>query len=414
MFAIAAAILAALTAVVFGTRAPGLAEQQAAATRSLIPHMVATLFGHGGYRRCASLFVCSPRASDGPRRPCSSWASPASCGRRGGAWTGSPRPAGPRSCLSSPSAPCCPSPPAVAPAVRDPEPVLGPAGRDGGARRLPARHPAAVPVPFRVVVPPRPVAAAHMTGWRLAGVALAGALAAYAIVARWATARPPACCAEPCRTPTAPPARGLPVNRAFVCRAARGADAQVPATLVHEVYAAYGIPRRARAAHPLDDLIPAELGGDRSRAHNLWPQSSSATPGPRDKARLERRLRALVCRGRLTLVAGSRTPWPRTGSRRGAVSARPGAADTSRPQPGPSAPVRQAGPGRAGPAYAPGSARARSDPRALARSAGTRPWTEPGSWTGRAARCCPGGEASSRSTSLTALPRDRSFWLPGR
>jgi hypothetical protein len=59
--------------------------------------------------------------------------------------------------------------------------------------------------------------------------------------------------------------------------------------------------------YPLDDLIPAELGGGGSLPHNLWPQPLRATPGPRDKARLERRLRALVCRGRLSLVAAQNT-----------------------------------------------------------------------------------------------------------
>jgi hypothetical protein len=60
VFAVAAALLALLTALVFGTHAPGLAEQQSAATRFSIPHVLATLVGHGEYRQCANLFVCSP------------------------------------------------------------------------------------------------------------------------------------------------------------------------------------------------------------------------------------------------------------------------------------------------------------------------------------------------------------------
>ena len=60
---VAAAALAVVTLVVFGDRAPGLAQQQANVTRFSIPHVVASLAGHGGYRSCAGVFVCATPAT---------------------------------------------------------------------------------------------------------------------------------------------------------------------------------------------------------------------------------------------------------------------------------------------------------------------------------------------------------------
>jgi hypothetical protein len=141
-----------------------------------------------------------------------------------------------------------------------------------------------------------------VTVWRLAGIALAGASLGYVVVAL--SGDSPPTCAVRGALPDAhcTPGARRAVNRSSVCRA-RAADPPVPETLAGEVYSTYGISSGARAEHPLDDLIPAELGGDGSRAHNLWPQPLHATPGPRDKAWLERRLRSQVCRGRLSLLA---------------------------------------------------------------------------------------------------------------
>jgi hypothetical protein len=141
-----------------------------------------------------------------------------------------------------------------------------------------------------------------MTAWRLAGIVLAGALAGYVVVA--SSGDNPATCALRRALPDdhCTPGARRAVNRTAVCRA-RATDPRVPESLAHEIYTSYGVARRARAAYPLDDLIPAELGGDGSKVHNLWPQPRRATPGPRDKARLERRLRSLVCQGRLSLAA---------------------------------------------------------------------------------------------------------------
>ncbi len=50
-----------------------------------------------------------------------------------------------------------------------------------------------------------------------------------------------------------------------------------------------------------DHLIPLELGGAPSSPLNLWPQPYAGT-GARVKDRVENRLRALVCAGRLDLA----------------------------------------------------------------------------------------------------------------
>ena len=62
-------------------------------------------------------------------------------------------------------------------------------------------------------------------------------------------------------------------------------------------YPAYRTPRSERTE--LDHLVPLELGGSND-ATNLWPQSP-ATPNPKDK--VENKLNAAVCDGRVSLAA---------------------------------------------------------------------------------------------------------------
>ncbi len=54
-----------------------------------------------------------------------------------------------------------------------------------------------------------------------------------------------------------------------------------------------------------DHLIPLELGGAPASPLNLWPQPYAGT-GARVKDRLENRLHALVCSGRVGLVVAQR------------------------------------------------------------------------------------------------------------
>ncbi|MDH6242708.1 hypothetical protein [Mycobacterium sp. OTB74] len=63
---------------------------------------------------------------------------------------------------------------------------------------------------------------------------------------------------------------------------------------------AYGAPPPA-GAYELDHLIPLELGGA-STVANLWPELWDGPLGAHEKDRLEDRLHAYVCTGRMTLA----------------------------------------------------------------------------------------------------------------
>lgn len=65
----------------------------------------------------------------------------------------------------------------------------------------------------------------------------------------------------------------------------------------------------------LDHLIPLELGGAPSDAHNLWPEPGGI-PNPKD--RVENGLNKLICNGRIGLVEAQRaiaTDWVEAGRR---------------------------------------------------------------------------------------------------
>jgi hypothetical protein len=66
------------------------------------------------------------------------------------------------------------------------------------------------------------------------------------------------------------------------------------------IYREYGIDR-ASGHFEIDHLIPLELGGA-DVAENLWPESYDTTPwNARIKDKLEGRLHALVCAGKLPI-----------------------------------------------------------------------------------------------------------------
>lgn len=79
---------------------------------------------------------------------------------------------------------------------------------------------------------------------------------------------------------------------------------QVNEIVKRQVYATYGVTTRRPGEYQVDHLVSLELGGDNS-AENLWPQTRRA-PGYRQKDRLENRLHALVCSGRMTLARAQR------------------------------------------------------------------------------------------------------------
>jgi len=75
----------------------------------------------------------------------------------------------------------------------------------------------------------------------------------------------------------------------------------VPQSVKEAVYREYGISAHPPHAFEIDHLIPLELGGSNS-LKNLWPQSYLTLPwNARVKDRLEARLHALVCAGKLDL-----------------------------------------------------------------------------------------------------------------
>jgi len=75
----------------------------------------------------------------------------------------------------------------------------------------------------------------------------------------------------------------------------------VPTAIKDAVYASYGIVRHAPGEYEVDHLISLELGGSNS-VRNLWPQSYKTSPwNAHVKDKLENRLHADVCSGKLDL-----------------------------------------------------------------------------------------------------------------
>lgn len=62
--------------------------------------------------------------------------------------------------------------------------------------------------------------------------------------------------------------------------------------------------------YELDHAIPLELGGAASDPRNLWLEPHAGKWGSRRKDRLENKLRALVCKGIITLDEGRHEIWP--------------------------------------------------------------------------------------------------------
>jgi hypothetical protein len=101
------------------------------------------------------------------------------------------------------------------------------------------------------------------------------------------------------------------VGRVEVCWPGYSASVRnVPPSESTRVCARYRL-RRVPYAHEVDHLISLELGGSNS-IKNLWPEPYAGTWGARTKDKLENKLHALVCAGKLTLIAAQRaikTDW---------------------------------------------------------------------------------------------------------
>jgi hypothetical protein len=86
----------------------------------------------------------------------------------------------------------------------------------------------------------------------------------------------------------------------------------VPAAVAAKVYKAYGIQHPDQSEYMIDRLVSFDLGGS-DDIFNLWPQNKHGRPWNAElKTRLEKRLRQLVCSGKLPLLdaqAALATDW---------------------------------------------------------------------------------------------------------
>jgi hypothetical protein len=167
----------------------------------------------------------------------------------------------------------------------------------------------------------------------------AGAAAAPASAPVSGRAQVAALAAPPHGWGSRPPLRVTPgvarSSRAAICPQVGAAllAAHPGRAVTSRVFAEYGVRPRFRPRYRIDLLVPADLDGTDSR-RNLWPQPVHAFYA---KNRLERRLHALVCSGRITLGSAQRAirrNWKRAFHR--FLTARP--APSAPPPPAPSQP----------------------------------------------------------------------------
>jgi 5-methylcytosine-specific restriction endonuclease McrA len=92
------------------------------------------------------------------------------------------------------------------------------------------------------------------------------------------------------------------VTKARVCRSGYSQSVRsVPKSTKDAVYRAYGMSRHFDGrSGEVDHLVSLELGGTNARS-NLFPEAATPRPGSHEKDKLENRLHAEVCSGRITL-----------------------------------------------------------------------------------------------------------------
>jgi hypothetical protein len=101
------------------------------------------------------------------------------------------------------------------------------------------------------------------------------------------------------------PGAHFAVGKAKVCKPGYSASVRsIPERLKDRVYAEYGLKRVAHA-YEVDRLVSLEIGGS-NVIENLWPEHYYEPWGAHTKDRLEKKLRALVCAGRLSLTSARR------------------------------------------------------------------------------------------------------------
>lgn len=109
--------------------------------------------------------------------------------------------------------------------------------------------------------------------------------------------------ADPIRPdPKLTPGVTVSVPLARLCKPGYASSVRnVPESEKSSVYREYGITHHARGEFEVDHLISLELGGAND-IRNLWPESYQTKPlNAHVKDRLEDRLHALVCHGKVSL-----------------------------------------------------------------------------------------------------------------
>jgi hypothetical protein len=80
----------------------------------------------------------------------------------------------------------------------------------------------------------------------------------------------------------------------------------VPSSLKHQVYNAYGIPMHKPGDYEIDHLISLELGGSNS-VRNLWPESFKSQPlNAHVKDEIENKLHEMICNGQIDVAQAQR------------------------------------------------------------------------------------------------------------
>jgi hypothetical protein len=80
----------------------------------------------------------------------------------------------------------------------------------------------------------------------------------------------------------------------------------VPSSLKHQVYNAYGIPTHKPGDYEIDHLISLELGGSNS-VRNLWPESFKSMPlNAHVKDDVENKLHEMICNSRIDVSQAQR------------------------------------------------------------------------------------------------------------
>jgi hypothetical protein len=102
------------------------------------------------------------------------------------------------------------------------------------------------------------------------------------------------------QNPSMTPGDVLTTDRTQICTPGYTKTVRnVPSSLKHQVYHAYGIPTHKPGDYEIDHLISLELGGSNS-VRNLWPESFKSQPlNAHVKDEIENKLHVMICNGQI-------------------------------------------------------------------------------------------------------------------